>query len=114
LTTQHLRACYDYCKQHADELNDAYRKKVFVEFVKAMKERRDGVEDDGDDDQAALLQDKEGATNDNNGDDSDDEEAMLEAMLENSDQFDDDFDDDDYYDSDDCGKHKSNKRARIG
>eukprot|EP00985_Skeletonema_marinoi_P001128 scaffold457_cov110-Skeletonema_marinoi.AAC.2 len=111
LTTQHLRACYEYCKQHADELNDAYRKKVFVEFVKAMKERRDGVEDDGDDDKAALFQDKEGATNDT-GDDSDDEEAMLEAMLENSDQFDDDFDDE-YYDSDDCGKHKS-KRARIG
>lgn len=110
LSTQHLRACYEYCKQHADELNETYRKKVFVEFVKAMKERRDGVEDD--DDNVAPLNVKESSRNEI-CDDSDDEEAMLEAMLENSDQFDDDFDDAEYDDSDDCGKRKS-KRARIG
>ncbi len=110
LSTQHLRACYEYCKLHADELNQTYRKKVFVEFVKAMKERRDGVEDD--DDNAAPENDQESARNDT-CDDSDDEEAMLEAMLEHSDQFDDDFDDAEYDDSDDCGTHKS-KRKRIG
>jgi hypothetical protein len=105
LSTQHLRSCYEYCKKHAAELNETYRKKVFVEFVKAMKERRDGIEDCDN----ALGQDEENPNNDS-CDDSDDEDAMLEAMLENSEEFEDDYDDAEY-DSDDCGKHK---RARIG
>ena len=112
LSTQHLRACYDYCKQHADELNETYRTKVFVEFVKAMKESRDGAGDDCYDKNTTLAQEKD-SPNNNEEDLSDDEEAMLEAMLENSEQFDDDFDDAEYDDSDDCGKHKS-KRARTG
>ena len=116
LSTQHLRACYDYCKQHSDELNETYRKKVFLEFVKAMKERRDGIENDGDDggDDNSPLNVKVVSNNDA-GDDSDDEEAMLEAMLENSDQFDDDYDDAECYDSDDDrGTEHKNKRTRIG
>eukprot|EP00957_Ditylum_brightwellii_P093488 7119869-Ditylum_brightwellii.AAC.1 len=39
LSKECVRACYDYCKEHAeDHLDEAYRRKVFVEFVKAMKE----------------------------------------------------------------------------
>ncbi|KAL7501460.1 hypothetical protein ACHAWT_010429 [Skeletonema menzelii] len=111
LSTQHLRACYEYCKQHADELNETYRKNVFLEFVRAMKERRDGIENDGDDDDTGLVNAKERSRS-CTGDGSDDEEAMLEAMLENSDQFDDDYDDAECYDSDDCGEHRS-KRTKI-
>lgn len=102
LSTQHLRACYEYCKQHgAGELNETYRKKVFVEFVKAMKERRDGIEDNNGDD-------GENPSNDT-GDDSDDEDAMLEAMLDNSEEFEDDYDDVEYDPF--CGAHK---KAKIG
>ena len=106
-------ACYEYCKQHSDELNETYRKKVFLEFVKAMKERRDGLDNDGDGDDNGLVNVKEVSKN-NAADDSDDEEAMLEAMLENSDQFGDDYDDAECYDSDDCGTEHRNKRTRIG
>ena len=109
LSTQHLRACYDYCKQHADELNETYRTKVFVEFVKAMKESRDGAGDDCNDKNTALSQAK-GNSNNNEEDDSDDEEAMLEAMLDNSEEFEDDYDDAEY-DRDNVIKQK---RARVG
>jgi hypothetical protein len=34
-----IKACYDYCKQHEEELEESYRRKVFVEFVNAMKEQ---------------------------------------------------------------------------
>lgn len=103
LSTQFLRACYDYVKLHENELNETYRKKVFVEFVKAMKERRDRVEDLGCHDRkdAAGKEQSDGA-----GGDSEDEDAMLEAMLENEEEFEDDFDDLEY-DQDRC------KKARI-
>ncbi len=111
LSTQHLRACYDYCKLHADELNETYRTKVFVEFVKAMKESRDGAGDDCNDKNTALAQEKDISNNNNEeGDESDDEEAMLEAMLDNSEEFEDDYDDAEY-DRDNVIKQK---RARVG
>ena len=89
LSTSFLRACYDYVKLHEEELNEVYRKKVYVEFVKAMKEHRDGVAGSTDDPSAnnADLN-----TEQCNEGDSDDEDAMLEAMLDNEEEFDDDFD----------------------
>ena len=110
LSTQHLRACYDYCKQHADELNETYRTKVFVEFVKAMKESRDGAGDDCYDNNTAHDQEKN-IPNNNEEDESDDEEAMLEAMLDNSEEFEDDYDDAEYDIRDNVIKQK---RARVG
>jgi hypothetical protein len=98
LSTQYLRTCYEYVKLHEKELNEVYRKKVFVEFVKAMKERRDGV---GDGDQCVSK----GDTGDGS---SEDEDAMLEAMLENEEEFEDDFDDLEYDDYE-----KNSKRPRI-
>lgn len=109
LSTQHLRACYDYCKQHADELNETYRTKVFVEFVNAMKESRDGAGDDCHDNNTTLAQERDNSNN-NEEDDSDDEEAMLEAMLDNSEEFEDDYDEAEY-DRDNVIKQK---RARVG
>ena len=107
LSTQHLRACYEYCKQHANDLNETYRKKVFVEFVKAMKERRDGVDVYGDDvNDAAKNEAKQ--NNSDTSNDSEDEEALLEAMLDNSEEFDDDFDDAEFQNA------RSSKKARVG
>ena len=96
LPTPTLRACYEYCKAHAEALDAAYRKKVFVEYVKAMKESREG-----------LRPQNEGEHNNNIGDttvnheeeaaeeapNSEDEEALLEEMLNHSDEFEDDYDD---------------------
>ena len=33
-----IRSCYNFCKENEHILEDTYRKKVYVEFVKAMKE----------------------------------------------------------------------------
>lgn len=99
LSTSTLRACYDYCKSHSEKLNDTYQKKVFVEYVKAMKEKRDGImpedggvkkcdtKNDGNESEEKDVDDDADAAN------SEDEEAMLEAMLNHSDEFEDDFDD---------------------
>ncbi|KAL9183439.1 hypothetical protein ACHAXT_004295 [Thalassiosira profunda] len=97
-----LRACYDYCKANADKLHEAYRKKVFFEFVKAMKERMDGSNEG--------TEENKPAANDVGGGDanSEDEEALLEEMLDNSDAFDDDYDDlcDDEEEKDGGGKRR--------
>ena len=99
LSRMSIRACYDYCKAHNDDLNETYRTKVFVEFVKAMKEMRDGEQEEG------VVADDNKATE--NGEDSEEEDAMLEAMLDNSGEFEDDFDDLE------CENENSrNKRAR--
>ena len=98
-----LRACYDYCKANADKLHEAYRKKVFFEFVKAMKERVDGGN--------KGMGESKPAANDVGGGEanSEDEEALLEEMLDNSDAFSDDYDglcDDDKCDADGGGKRR--------
>ena len=89
LSISTLRACYQYCKTNSDQLDEKYKKKVFVEYVKAMKEQRDGVPD--------CDEDKKGDINDANSDrevaNSDDEEALLEEMLNNSGEYEDDYDD---------------------
>ena len=113
MSTSYLRTCYDYVKMHEMELNDVYRKKVYVEFVKAMKEHRNGVNNDGMDKDNASMNDKADATiadatTRNTEEDSDDEDAMLEAMLNNEEEFDDDFDDLEYEEKID------RKRARVG
>lgn len=74
-----IRACYEYVKEHEDELDTAYRNKITVEFVKAMKEA------------------DEGKSNKNGQADNDEsDEAVLEAMLDAEEggygEFQDDFD----------------------
>ncbi|EJK66317.1 hypothetical protein THAOC_12774 [Thalassiosira oceanica] len=84
LSAAFMRACYDYCKENATELNEIYRRKVFYEYVQAMKEKekRDSVEDAASGREEVI------------GDEikSEDEEALLEEMLDQCDEFDDDFD----------------------
>lgn len=79
-----IRACYGYVKEHADELDTAYRNKITVEFVKAMKEASESKAN-GDE------------TNKHAEDDDDaSDEAVLEAMLDAEEggygEFQDDFD----------------------
>jgi len=40
LDKEFLKACYGYCKDMEDELEETYRQKVYLEFVKAMKEHQ--------------------------------------------------------------------------
>ena len=95
LSAHYIRACYDYVKEHEKELNEVYCKKVFVEFVKAMKESR--IED---------ADEIHGLADDDLGNqyraDSEDEDAMLETMLDNEEEFDDDFDDLEYNENKRC------------
>ena len=100
LSAQYIRNCYDYVKLHEQELNELYRKKVYVEFVKAMKELRVDADaaTDGDIDGAKSEIIDEG--------NSEDEDAMLEVMLDNDEEFEDDFDDLEYDEND-------RKRPRV-
>lgn len=112
LSASTLRACYDYCKSNSDKLNPAYCKKVFVEFVKAMKERRDGIADNQDvEENEANGNHSKNGTQQEEEPNSEDEEALLEAMLDNNDEFEDDYDDMVYSDDEkgrDPKKRKSN------
>jgi ectoine hydroxylase-related dioxygenase (phytanoyl-CoA dioxygenase family) len=119
-----IKACYDYCKQHEEELEETYRRKVFVEFVNAMKEQnvtnnknKECANTVTTDATAATqthtrLQSSSDVPEADNGlcddDDENDEDAMLEEML-NAEaggygEFEDDYDDleqGDEYDDDD-------------
>uniref|UniRef100_A0A7R9WSB1 Uncharacterized protein n=1 Tax=Craspedostauros australis TaxID=1486917 RepID=A0A7R9WSB1_9STRA len=110
-----IRACYEYCKLHQDILDETYRHKVFVEFIKAMKEHADaGVENVG----ATAKTDKattvqlviNGDGKEGEDDDDDDEDAMMEEMLnaeeEGYGEFQDDFDEVENDDQGDDGKNE--------
>lgn len=70
LSAETIQACYNYCKRHEKDLEESYRRKVSVEYVRAMKETK--------------------ATGDDA--DSDREEAVLEAMLDQEKDLSDDYD----------------------
>ncbi|GMH80601.1 hypothetical protein TrLO_g9474, partial [Triparma laevis f. longispina] len=79
LTASDVRMCYEVVNDSGDVLEEEYKKKVCVEFCKAVRETGgvgmgDGEEEDSD------------------------EERMLEEMLENEEAFEDEFDDYDDYD----------------
>jgi len=124
-----IKACYDYCKQHEEELEETYRRKVFVEFVNAMKEQN--VTNNKNKECASTVtttttavagqthtslksssdvpEAGTGFCDDDDVDDENDEDAMLEEML-NAEaggygEFEDDYDDleegDEYDDDDD-------------
>uniref|UniRef100_A0A7S4JIH2 Phytanoyl-CoA dioxygenase n=1 Tax=Odontella aurita TaxID=265563 RepID=A0A7S4JIH2_9STRA len=92
-----IRACYEYVKELETKLDVSYRKKVFVEFVKAMKEDSEAscsrgvassirLGDEGDDNISGDGKDKD-----------EEDEAVLEEMLDAEaggyGEFQDDFDD---------------------
>jgi len=98
-----IRTCYEYCKEHELLLEEGYRKKVFVEFVKAMKETMTTTDADA---TATANEELTTATRvgkeepddacDNDKEDDDGEEMVLEEMLNAEEggygEFDDDFD----------------------
>ena len=86
LPKETIRACYEYCKENNQELDESYWKKVSLEFVKAMREEKASVGPDNNEDQ-------DDDDDDDDDNDDGDEEALLEAMLENADEVEDDFDD---------------------
>ena len=43
LPKETIKACYDYCKEYKNELEETYRQKVFLEFVNAMTEAKKDV-----------------------------------------------------------------------
>ena len=97
LPQETIRACYEYCKGHKEELEESYWKKVSFEFVNAMKEGKVGAkqsESENEENQCTSKETKE----DNRGknDDDDDDEALLEAMLEHINEVEDDFDEMNY------------------
>ncbi|GFH51925.1 hypothetical protein CTEN210_08401 [Chaetoceros tenuissimus] len=91
-TLETIRACYEYCKENRDELDEGYYKKVSMEFVKAMKECREGESTKSE--ESKHHQQTKNIDIESGNDSEEEDEAMLEAMLENADDADDDFDDD--------------------
>ena len=84
-----IKACYDFVKEHEGLLEESYRRKVTLEYIKAMKE--DPVVGEGND-----KTDKSTAVNKDDGGSDDEDEAVLEAMLDAEaggyGEFEDDFD----------------------
>ena len=101
-----VRACYDYVKEKETMLDKEYRKKVYVEFVKAMREDAAALSAKKHQTIGSPVERSENTCGDDDGgvgaavadddDDDDDEEAVLEEMLEAEAQgygeFQDDFD----------------------
>ena len=85
-----IKACHDYVKENEDILEESYRKKVYIEFIKAMQEdeKPSGAKDSGDADEADANHDETGS--------DEEDEAVLEAMLDAEaggyGDFEDDFD----------------------
>lgn len=92
LPKETIRACYEYCKEKRDELDESYYKKVSMEFVKAMKECREGESTKSE--EIKHHQKPKNIDIESGNDSEEEDEAMLEAMLENADDADDDFEDD--------------------
>jgi hypothetical protein len=97
LTRSCLRACYDFCKQYENDLHPVYRKQVFTEFVKAMKETAVQTSKTRNDEmQHNYNLDKEEEEL-NDDDDDDDDDAVLDEILEAERQgygeYQDDYDD---------------------
>jgi len=96
-----IRACYEYCKENSDDLDEEYRKKVFVEFVKAMKEAGHNEHPNASKESTGIEEEtpKQSTVNlvvTGPEDDSDEEDAMMQEMLDAEDggygEFEDDYD----------------------
>ena len=100
-----IRACYEYCKEHEAELDPTYRRKVGVEFVKAMMEPVGADQNGG----SAHLSAASG--------DDEDEDAVLEEMLDAEQQgygeFEDDYDEMEQPDDDSAGDDDSEEEEEA-
>lgn len=97
-----IKACYDYCKEHEASLGPAFRQKVFLEFIKAMEDRRQincvtyTLGTSSDKKSKGEKEETLGDENENDEDNDDEEDAMMEEMLNAEEdgygEFQDDFD----------------------
>jgi len=116
-----LRAFYEYCREHWDRFDAEYRKKVTVEFVRAMGETDDekkGADtDEEEDDDDAVLDAMAEADADGYADFHDDFEDMDdddEADISNGTDDNDEEDDDDDDDESDCDPSSWIGKAETG
>lgn len=91
-----IKACYDYCKENEKYLGEAFRQKVFLEFVKAMEEKKRSILHDTEQQGASKLASRNDQNDDDDDDEDDEDDAMMEEMLnaekEGYGEFEDDFD----------------------
>jgi hypothetical protein len=97
-----IKSCYDYCKEFEEHLGEAFRQKVFLEFVKAMEEKtrpssHTGIPKSEEQHSATgLAMDTLKNKDDDDDDDDENQDAMMEEMLnaenEGYGEFEDDFD----------------------
>jgi hypothetical protein len=105
LSKPDIVSCYEYCKRRQDELDPAYRQKVFVEFVNAMQDHKDRqagaaspanlqAESSRTDGRTGDFSERVAYEDNIDDDDDGEEEAMMEEMLDgyNVGQFRDDYD----------------------
>ena len=123
LSKECIRACHEYCKDYQHLLEESYRKKVTIEFVKAMREEEENSSDDDNDD--AVLEEMLNAETEGYGEFQDDYESDNNNSndMNNDDNNDDDeFDDDNgevslfgghIGDDDDDEPNNSNKRPKL-
>lgn len=93
-----VKACYKYCKRYEGELHETYRRKVFLEFVNAMKESNEvkvviTEEGDEEDEEDAMMQEMLDAESGGYGEFQDDYDELDESHTE--DGSDDDLSNDD-------------------
>jgi hypothetical protein len=116
LSKECIKACYSYCKEHESELDECYRRKVFVEFVKAMNETssKETTATVKDSDAEKIV---DGDAKDES-EAEEDEEAMMEEMLDAEQggygEFSDDFDELDGEDDDGGGDDNSSESDDNG
>jgi hypothetical protein len=105
-----IKACYDYCKEHENELEETYRRKVFVEFVKAMKEVRANETTNVDNGNKAKANGVQLVVTEK-GEYEDEEDAVMEEMLnaevEGYGEFEDDYDELEEYNDGYAGRAES-------
>jgi hypothetical protein len=85
LSKECIKACYEYCKDHEEELEESYRQKVFVEFVKAMSETPQAATKKSASGKSALNELSSNAVakeSSAESEENEEEEAMMQEMLD--------------------------------
>lgn len=92
LRKETVKYCYKFCKENESDLDESYRRKVFVEFVNAMKETTEKTDDNKEGNRKTGVK----LVITEEGDEDDDEDAMMQEMLDAEEggygEFKDDFD----------------------
>ena len=90
LSKEAIKTCYEFCKSNENDLEEGYRRKVFLEFINAMKETTQKSDAGKKDTSVKLIVTEEDG-------EEDEEDAMMKEMLDAEaggyGEFEDDFDD---------------------